>query len=87
MEPEVEFYPMTDIPEKEQSVDNFSKTVIVYELDVNTKEMYDVALGYYNFNVKAWFLNGGEPMIAYCWTYMPVPRHMKKSYFKPINLG
>jgi len=52
MEPEVEFYPMTDIPEKEQLVDNFSKTVIVYELDVTTKEMYDVALGYYNFNVR-----------------------------------
>lgn len=80
------YYPMTDIPEKEHQADNFSKTVLIYELDKITKAMYDVALGYYNFNTRSWFVVGGDSILAYCWTELPYMPSMKKRSFNPINI-
>jgi hypothetical protein len=83
---DIEFHIMTDIPDKEHPVDNFSKTVIVYELTRETKEVQDFALGYYNFNTKSWFLNDGESLEASLWSYLPMPTGMKNRHFKTINI-
>ena len=53
--------------------ENNSITVIVYELDIETKEILDVDFGYYNFLDDEWHVLGDFSMMLMCWTEIPEP--------------
>lgn len=79
-----EYYPMDVIPSKEEEVDNFSKIVLLYELD-KERNLGDIGFGCYNFNIKAWCTVAGEPMNSICWAYIPAPFSIPKSW-QPIEV-
>lgn len=68
-----EFHPMWKKPEPSGDNDGYSKTVIVYELDHDTKKVVDSDLGYYNFEKETWNVLGDFSLKLCCWTEIPNP--------------
>lgn len=68
-----EFHPMWKKPEPSGDEDGYSKTVIVYELDHDTKKVVDSDLGFYNFETEKWNVLGDFSMNLWCWTEIPNP--------------
>jgi hypothetical protein len=68
-----DFHPMWKKPEASGDEDGYSKTVIVYELDHDTKKVIDSDLGYYNFETETWHVLGDFSMHLWCWTEIPNP--------------
>ena len=67
-----EFHPMWKRPNQVKN-ETFSETVIVYELDHETKKVIDSDLGFYNFEKETWNVLGDFSMNLWCWTEIPNP--------------
>jgi len=70
---ELQFYPMSKKPDREQD-EAFSETVIVYEVNLKTKEPIDAVMGYYNFDSENWSVLCDESLKLYCWAKIPNPK-------------
>lgn len=66
MDKDFEFYPMTMLPEQDESDGSFSRTVIIYG------EGRDfIELGYYDFEAGTWIHFGQNIFLLKCWCYIP----------------
>jgi len=72
-----EFHPMWKKPNQVKD-EHFSETVIVYELDHDTKEVQASDLGFYNFDTCEWMILGDMSMKLWCWTEIPNPSEFMK---------
>jgi len=68
MESNIIFYPMSEIPARDQSDVSFSKTVIIYNDKLNF-----VDLGYFDFEEGQWSHFGENSFLLKCWCYIPKP--------------
>jgi hypothetical protein len=85
------FYPMTELPSRDESDGSFSKTVIVYG-----PKLSDFGLGYFDFEINEWLYLGENTFLLKCWCYLPellgavkdndwkaiAPRGFKKHYLQ-----
>lgn len=71
MKGELKFYPMNEFPSQVEG-EHFSKTVLVYDKDLD-----DVDLGFYNFDIQKWDVLGGFQMDLICWSYVPMPHELQ----------
>lgn len=67
------YKPMWRKPKLSPDDENISVTVLVYELDFETKEVNDVDFGYYNFRTDEWHVLGDFSMMLMCWCEIPTP--------------
>lgn len=82
---EIMFHQMSEIPEKDMDCDNYSKEVLVYQLDPVTAEVVDISIACYNFNFNAWFSLTIDSIYAYCWAYPPIPTKLDGSW-QPLEI-
>lgn len=68
MKNEVDFYPMSLFPLRDDSDASFSKTVIVFGEKPNIADM-----GYYDFEDCQWSQFGNDKFLMVCWCYLPFP--------------
>ncbi|MNK10875.1 hypothetical protein D3C87_289070 [compost metagenome] len=68
MENNIIFYPMSELPAKDESDASFSKTVIIYNNKLNF-----VDLGYFDFEEGQWSHFGENSFLLKCWCYIPTP--------------
>jgi len=68
MESNIIFYPMSELPARDESDSSFSKTVIIYNDKLNF-----VDLGYFDFEGKHWSHFGKNAFLLKCWCYIPMP--------------
>ena len=68
MESNIVFYPMSELPEREESDPVFSKMVIIYNDKLNS-----VDLGYFDFEEGSWSHFGESTFLLKCWCYIPKP--------------
>lgn len=73
-----QFYPMFKKP-KQVKNEHFSETVIVYELDLGTKEIICFDFGFYNFDTGNWNVLGKDSLILYCWSEIPNPTNFMQN--------
>lgn len=66
------FHPMFKKPKQVEN-EHFSETVIVYELDLGSKEVTHFDLGYFDFETHKWRVLGNDSIILYCWSEIPNP--------------
>lgn len=74
MNPAINFYPMSQYPEADESDPSFSQTVLVYGDNLNFVE-----LGYYDFEKKLWAHFGEGSFLLKCWCYIPSPEAFIKA--------
>ena len=67
-----DFYPMWKKPLQVKD-ELFSETVIVYDIDHDTKEVIASDFGFYNFDTEDWQILGDFSMKLCCWTEIPNP--------------
>lgn len=67
------YKPMWRKPPPSNDDENISITVIVYELDMETKEIVDVDFGYFNYDDGEWHIFGDFSMMLMCWCEIPNP--------------
>lgn len=75
---ENEFHPMWKKPKVSNDDSRFSKIVLVYELDFDTKKMINSDLGYFDFEEETWSKFGEDSMMLYCWKEIPDPSEFMK---------
>jgi len=68
MEDNIRFYPMSELPVRDESDAGFSKTVIIYNDKLNF-----VDLGYFDFEEEKWSHFGENAFLLKCWCYVPKP--------------
>ena len=79
-----EFHPMFKKPKQVEN-EHFSETVIVYELDLGTKEIVNFDLAFYNFDENEWITFGIDSMILSCWTELPNPSEFMQNKDWPVE--
>ena len=75
--PVIKCNPMNEFPTQVEGED-FSKTVLVYDADLE-----DFDLGYYNYDTKNWEVMGCFQMKLICWSEIPLPHKLVVGNFKP----
>ena len=73
-----QFYPMSKKP-KQVKNEHFSETVLIYELDLGTKEIVHFDLGYFDFETNKWNVLGNDSLILYCWAEIPNPTNFMQN--------
>lgn len=73
---DIDFYPMNQPPEISEG-DSFSKTVIVYDEDLEYSD-----LGFFDFESSQWHIFGEFSMNLKCWCYIPNVDTEKVKSFK-----
>ena len=68
MKNDIIFYPMSELPARDESDASFSKTVIVYGDKLNFIDM-----GYFDFEEGEWSHFGQNIFLLKCWCYIPDP--------------
>lgn len=63
------FYPMSKIPERDDSDKSFSKTVIVFNDKLNL-----IDFGYFDYEEMQWSHFGKNEFLLRCWCYIPDPK-------------
>lgn len=69
---ENKYHPMWKKPPQVKG-EPFSETVIVYELDHDTKKVECSDFGFFNFDTQEWMILGDCSMHLWCWTEIPNP--------------
>lgn len=75
---ELKQFPMDVLPEQVEG-EHFSKTVLVYDEDLE-----DFDLGFFNYDTQKWDVMGGFQMKLICWSYIPLPHHLGMTNYKSI---
>lgn len=83
-----DFHPMWKKPPQVKD-EHFSETVIVYDLDHDTKEVEASDLGFYNFDTEEWMILGDLSMKLCCWTEIPNPTSFMqdKDWVVELHMG
>ena len=80
------YKPMWRKPPPSSDDASISITVIVYELEMDTKEIVDVDFGYFNYEDGEWHVLGDMSMVLMCWTEIPNPTiFMENRDWEPVT--
>ena len=74
---------------KQKKNKHYSETVIVYELDLVTKEIKSCDFAYFNFETSKWNVIGTDTFFLHCWVEVPNPTifMQNKEWPEDFNYG